>query len=335
MTRKQLIYRTALPSVNSSKQITIEFTAYITLCHSTTPLQFLVKILGTVVLTTSTSTMSSTTTTTPMTFYDIALAPPAQKSACSPNPWKIRFALNFKNTPYKTTWVPLPDVSAVRSALNIPASRTFADGSPYHTLPILSDPATGRIVGDSFEIATYLQEQYPSSGAGDLFPVQELEFVFGRDLGLYAPVAEVQVSEGLAAAYVKFNTHVDSLFSAHMRLMVHGFPFDPAVAEECKATFSKRIGVPWDSLAVSGEEREVLLKAFDETLGGLAKLYTRDPSGPFLMGSKASYADFIVGGWLRMSRIMLPGEEWEALKGWHNGVFGRLDEALEVFSQMD
>ncbi|KAJ5382183.1 hypothetical protein N7517_000094 [Penicillium concentricum] len=272
--------------------------------------------------TASTSTISPTTAL--ITFYDIALAPPVTKSACSPNPWKTRYALNFKGTPYKTTWVPLPDVSSVRSAFNIPASRKFADGSPYHTLPIISDPATGRIVGDSFEIATYLQEQYPSSGSGDLFPAQELEFIFGRDLGLYAPIAEA-----------KFNTNVDAVFSAHARLTVQGFPFDPATAEECKATFSRRMGVPWETLAISGEEREDLLRLFEETLGGLARLYMSDASGPFLMGSRPSYADFIVGGWLRMSRGMLPREEWEALKGWHSGVFGRLHEALEVFAQMD
>lgn len=270
-----------------------------------------------------------------MTFYDIALAPPIEKSACSPNPWKSRFALNFKNISYKTTWVPLPDISSVRGALNIPASRKFADGSPYHTLPVLSDPATGRIVGDSFEIATYLQEQYPSSGAGDLFPEQELEFVFGRDLGLYAPIAEAQAAEGPAVAYAKFNGNVDAVFSAHAQLTVDGFPFDPAIAEECKAMFAKRIGVPWEALAVSGEERRELLRTFEETLGGLAKLFMGDASGPFLLGSKASYADFIVGGWLRMIRVMLPAEEWEALKGWHSGVFGKLHEALEVFAQMD
>ncbi|KAJ5530397.1 hypothetical protein N7527_003790 [Penicillium freii] len=273
--------------------------------------------------------------TTPMTFYDIALAPPVTKHACSPNPWKSRFALNFKNTPYKTTWVPLLDISSVRAPLNIPASRKFADGSPYPTLPVLSDPASGRIVGDSFEIATYLQEQYPSSGAGDLFPAQELDFVFVHDLGKNPPIAEVQGVEGPAAAYVKFNTHVDAVFSANARLMVHDFPFDPAVAEECKAMFSKRVGVPWEALAVGAEERGELLKVFEEALGGLAKLYTTDSSGPFLLGSRASYGDFIVGGWLRMSRGMLPVEEWKALKGWHSGVFGRLDEALEEFSQMD
>ncbi|KAJ5826556.1 hypothetical protein N7447_003319 [Penicillium robsamsonii] len=283
--------------------------------------------------TASTSTVSPTTAL--ITFYDIALAPPVTKNACSPNPWKTRYALNFKGTPYKTTWVPLPDVSSVRSAFSIPSSRKFADGSPYHTLPIISDPATGRIVGDSFEIATYLQEQYPSTGVGDLFPLQELEFVFGRDLGLYAPIAETKVEEGPAAAYVKFNTNVDAVFSAHARLMVQRFPFDPAIAEECKATFSRRMGVPWETLAISGEEREELLNLFEENLGGLARLYVSDASGPFLMGSQPSYADFIVGGWLRMSRGMLPGEEWEAMKGWYSGVFGRLHEALEVFAQMD
>ncbi|RKP14288.1 hypothetical protein BJ684DRAFT_22585 [Piptocephalis cylindrospora] len=279
--------------------------------------------------------MPTSPTTALMTFYDIALAPPAPETSCSPNPWKTRYALNFKNTPYKTTWVPLHAVSSVRGAFNIPASRKFADGSPYHTLPVLSDPATGRIVGDSFEIATYLQEQYPSSGAGDLFPAQELDFVFEWDLALFAPIAEAEAAEGPIAAYAKFNTNVDAAFSAHVPLMVHGLPFDPATAEENKAEFSRRAGMPWEGLTVSGEEREKLLRSFEETLGGLARLYRRDASGPFLMGSRASYADLIVGGWLRMSRGTLPGEEWEALKGWHNGVFGRLHEALEVFAQMD
>ncbi|CAI7630020.1 unnamed protein product [Penicillium glandicola] len=271
----------------------------------------------------TTTTTSATPTTAPITLYDIALAPPVEKTACSPNPWKARFALNFKKTPYKTTWVPLPDISSVRGALNIPASRKFADGSPYHTLPVISDPATGRI------------EQYPSSGEGDLFPAQDLGFVFGRDLNLHAPIAEAQVADGPAAPYVKFNTNVDAVFSAHAQLMAHGMPFDPATAEECKEMFSRRIGVPWEALAISGAEREELLRLFEETLGGLAELYMDDPNGPFLLGNRASYADFIVGGWLRMSRGMLPREEWEALKGWHSGVFGKLHQALKVFAQMD
>lgn len=170
--------------------------------------------------------------------------------------------------------------------------------------------------------------------AGDLFPAQDLGFVFGQDLDLFAPIAETKLAEHVAA-YVRFNTNVDSVFSAHAQLMVQGFPFDSATAEESKAEFSRRMGVPWDDMAVSGEDRGRLFKSFEESLGGLASLYERDASGPFLMGSRASYADFIVGGWLRMSRGMLAREEWEALKKWHSGVFGKLHEALKVFAQMD
>lgn len=278
-----------------------------------------------------------TSETPSITFYDIALAPPAQETACSPNPWKSRYALNFKSTPYRTTWVPFLDIPNVRGSLNIPPSRTFADGSPYPTLPIISDPSTGRVVGDSFEIALYLQRQYPSSGGGDLFPAQDLGFSFERDLGLFAPVAVTPTSEleDHVAAYVKFNTSVDSVFTAHTQLMVQGLPFDPAVADKCKAVFTARTGVKWDAMGISGEKRDDVLKSFEESLEGLARLFARDESGPFLQGKKASYADFIVGGWLRMSCGMLPPEEWEALKGWHGGVFGRLHEALKEFAQME
>ncbi|KAJ6120173.1 hypothetical protein N7523_004453 [Penicillium sp. IBT 18751x] len=270
----------------------------------------------------------------PITFYDIALRPPVEKTACSPNPWKTRYALNFKQTPYKTTWVPLGEISTVRGAFNIPASRTFADGTPYQTLPMISDPATGRVVGDSFEIAVYLQEQYPSSGAGDLFPVQELEYTFGQVLNLPAPIAETKVADGHVTAYVKFNTNVDAAFSAHAQLVLEGFPFDPATAEKDKAEFSRRSGVPWDSLGISEEKRKEVLKEFEDNLAGLAELFSRDASGPFLMGRRACYADFIVGGWLRMYWGMR-AEEWKAMTGWHNGVFGKLHEALEVFAQMN
>ncbi|KAJ5295342.1 hypothetical protein PENANT_c001G05959 [Penicillium antarcticum] len=270
-----------------------------------------------------------------LTFYDIALAPPAEKSSCSPNPWKSRYALNFKRVPYKTTWVPLPDISAVRAPLNIPPSRRFADGSAYFTLPVITDPITETTVGDSFEIAVYLNEQYPTSG-GDLFPPQDLNFVFGCKLDLFAPIAVADVGEeGHIPAYVRFNTNVDGAFTAHAQLMAGYLPLDPARADETKTTFEKRIGLPWDAMIVHGETRVELLQSLEETLKGLVDLYRRDASGPFLLGAKASYADFIVGGWLRMCRGALPPAEWELIKGWYDGLFGNLHEALEEYAQMN
>jgi glutathione S-transferase len=286
------------------------------------------------------TTASTTTTATPptmsLTFYDIALAPPVEESSCSPNPWKTRYALNFKRVPYKTTWVPLPDISAVRTPLNIPPSRKFADGSPYYTLPMITDPSTNRTVGDSFEIAVYLQDQYPTSGGGDLFPPQKLDFTFERELDLFAPIAVADVGEGgHLPAYVRFNTNVDGAFTAHAQLMGGGMPLDPARAEETKKTFEERIGIPWDALILKGDGRVDILKSLEETLSGLAELYRRDASGPFLLGERATYADFIVGGWLRFCRGCLPAQEWELIKGFHDGIFGKLHEGLEAFAQMD
>lgn len=47
-----------------------------------------------------------------------------------------------------------------------------------------------------------------------------------------------------------------------------------------------------------------------------------------ILGDKPCYADFIVGGWLRMFSVCLPREEWEEVSGWHGGVFGKLFDGL-------
>lgn len=270
---------------------------------------------------------------TAMIFYDIAMRPPVAATCCAPNPWKSRLALNFKDIPHSTSWVQLPDITKVHRGLGVPASRKFADGTDFYTLPMLSDPSTNSIIGDSFDIAAYLQKSYPNSVAGNLFPPQTLDFVFGHDLALLAPLSERK--EGEFDEYARFNTNVDAAFSAHVPLMIHGMPLDPTTAEATKAEFVRRAGVTsWDDFAVSGEEREKLKNSFRDVLGDLAKLFLRDSSGPFLLGKQASYADFIVGGWLWMIRGTLPDDEWEEARDWYGGVFGRLHDALEKYGEV-
>ncbi|PYH35677.1 glutathione S-transferase-like protein [Aspergillus neoniger CBS 115656] len=281
--------------------------------------------------------MATTTTTsnpTPtMTYYDIAMRPPVTGNAAAVNPWKARLALNFKNAPYSTTWVKLPEVSKVRRSLNLPACRKFADGSDFYTLPILSDPTTNSLIGDSFDIAVYLQKTYPASGDGDLFPPQNLDYELKEELKVLVPLSERNDTE--YADYARFNNNVDAAFSVHTLLMVQKMPFDPETAEESKAEFVRRAGFKsWDDFALDGEKREQVLSSFRDMLGDLAKMFERDTSGPFLLGQRPSHADFIVGGWLRMSRVTLPSTEWEQLRGWHGGVFGRLHDALDVYAEV-
>lgn len=262
-----------------------------------------------------------------MEFYDIAMHVPA-----AVNPWKSRLTLNFKGVTYSTKWVKIPDIPQVRQGLDVPACRKRADGEDYYTLPILVDPKTGSKIGDSFDIAIYLQETYPSSGAGDLFPAQVLDFTYDRELPPWAPPLSVRNDEAQYAEYSKFNSHVDAAFSIHAGLMGSGMTLD---SEESKSAFLGKIGLKsWDELEIKGEAREQMMESLREVMGDIAKLYSKDTSGPFILGQKATYADLIVGGWLHMMHATLPDSEWQAAKGWHNGVFGELFDSLEKYAEI-
>ncbi|THU85665.1 hypothetical protein K435DRAFT_763988 [Dendrothele bispora CBS 962.96] len=89
----------------------------------------------------------------PIIFYDIASGPPVISFA--PNPSKTRYALNFKEVHYRTEWVELPDVASVRKKLGSDAVRKHFDGSPFYTLPVIKDPSTGAVVGDTSHDRVY------------------------------------------------------------------------------------------------------------------------------------------------------------------------------------
>lgn len=283
--------------------------------------------------------MSTTSAPPPslIRFYDIGMKPPVEKNCCSPNPWKARMALNFKGLPYSTTWVALPDVEKVRTHLRVPPVRKFADGTDFYTLPIIEDPATDQMVGDSFDIAAYLQKTYPDSGLGpggacNLFPPVTLHYEFVHP-AIVVPLSDIR--DNGFPEYARFNMNVDAAFSMNVALGVQTFPFDPATEEISKAEFARRAGVKsWDDFALVGEARVKKKEELRDMLGGLGKLFLRDTSGPFILGKKVCYADFIVGAWLRMLRATLPTGDWEDVLSWHDGLFGRLHEALEVYSEV-
>ncbi|KAF9183581.1 hypothetical protein BGZ49_004562 [Haplosporangium sp. Z 27] len=268
-----------------------------------------------------------------MIFYDIAMRQPIASNVCSPNPWKARLALNFKNIDYSTTWVHLPDIAQVRRDLGVDACRNFGDGTKFYTLPILVDPNTNSKIGDSFDIAVYLQTKYPNLGSGNLFPPQKLDFVFDNGLELLIPLSEQR--KGEYDEYARFNTYVDAAFTAHASLMAYNLPFDPVAAEASRAEFVRRAGVKsWDDFEVKGENREKQKQSLRLMLGDLGKLFSRHTSGPFLLGEQASYADLIVGGWLHMMSVTLSKDEWEEVRSWHEGIFGRLYDGLEKYAEV-
>lgn len=264
-----------------------------------------------------------------ITFYDIASAPPQQTFAA--NPWKTRLALNFKGIPYQTKCVEMPDITSVREELGVPANRTLPDGTPYHTLPVIVDHGTGKKLGDSFEIAQYLDEAYPSA-----------------DSTLIR-----QYTTGLTAA---FNAHIDGIFTKYA-ILCSKMPFDPSVADKVKEIFASRAGAMAVDLQIDDAKLEGMMVAFEASLGELAKAYRhtggttdyfwrqggtdekqkqrgREQVGPWLDGDTPCYSDFIVGAWLKMFEASMTKQNWERVRGWQGGLWGRIVDGLGKWSEM-
>ncbi|CAJ2505182.1 Uu.00g125760.m01.CDS01 [Anthostomella pinea] len=248
----------------------------------------------------------------PIIFYDIASGPP--KRSYAPNPWKTRFALNFKRVHYRTHWVELPDVERTRRSLNCAPVRWHADEQPFYTLPVIVEPATGRTIGDSFDIAVYLDEQYPADNSS-------------RRPQLIAP--------GTAGLVSAFNKYVDAIFT-NACMILDRHPWDPATAEQTKAEFVRRLGVDsWEDLMVGEEDRPKVLAAFRVSLGGLAAHYRREKGLWIDGGEMPAYADMIVAAWWQMYRKCSREEEYEEMMGWHDGLWEELMEGLEPVDLFD
>lgn len=209
--------------------------------------------------------------------------------------------------PYQTEWVELPDVKATRIAHDVAPVRKLPDDSDFHTLPMIYDAATNTYVGDSFDIAVYLDQKYPNSGSR-LFPPDSI------------------------GVHRVFNAHVDALFTRHVVLGSGGLPFNPETAEASKAELVRRFHLNgWGDVIIKGEARLKMFKNFEADMEEFAKLYQYD-NGPFLEGETVSYADIIVGGWLAMFKTTLP--EWEQICEWQGGRWKRLHQALAPWAEV-
>ncbi|PHH66006.1 hypothetical protein CDD81_531 [Ophiocordyceps australis] len=250
-----------------------------------------------------------------LVFYDIASGPPRRTFA--PNPWKSRLALNFKSASYSTNWVELPDVTPTRQALGIPVSRKLPNGQDFNTLPIIYDSANKHYVGDSFDIAIYLDAKYPS--APRLIPAGAI---------------------GVTRAW---NDRINDLFSRFVGLGSEGMPFNPANAEQCRQILVDRARIltnrpemTWQDCIFRGEARVKMLADFKAALGELEQYYASPDTskGAFINGEEPCYADMIVGGWLGMVHVTFSPEDLQQLHTWHNGRWGKIWKGLAPFTEI-
>ncbi|KAH7310923.1 hypothetical protein BKA65DRAFT_530498 [Rhexocercosporidium sp. MPI-PUGE-AT-0058] len=238
--------------------------------------------------------------------YDISS--PFQPRSYAPNPSKARLVLSFKGTSFQAT------------GFNFPATRKFDDGADFYTLAMLQGNYSGKVVGDSFDIGTYRQLSrgyIPGLGSCLSHPIP-----LGTGLDYGSPhkdtafIASLTSNDGSRnEVYARFNMHVDATFTAYVVLVADFLLFNIDTTGAVRALFLKRAHLSsWGGLSVKGDKREKLMVAFKSSLTSLARPFGIH-DGPYLEGNQANYADLIV--------------EWSDFRGWHGGVFARLQDALQ------
>ncbi|TFK95786.1 hypothetical protein BDV98DRAFT_651866 [Pterulicium gracile] len=231
-----------------------------------------------------------TSATKEIVYYDIASAPPV--TCFAPNPWKTRYALKFKGVTYRTEWTELT---------KLPKS--------LHPLPVIHDLSTGKIVGDTFDIALYLDEAYPD----------------GPRL----------IQPHSVGAHAALNTHIDAIFTASSELCLSGLLFNPDTGGGFRAEFFRRAGKErFEDLIMDDEARVQAMEQFQVALSNLTKIFRSRDEGPFLEGAKATYGDLMIGGWLMWIYKTGRPDEWEQISGWHDGLLGNLHKGLEKWAQV-
>ncbi|KAK7058529.1 hypothetical protein VNI00_002165 [Paramarasmius palmivorus] len=239
-------------------------------------------------------------------FYDLACK---EGVAWNPNTWKTRFTLNYKGLPYQTTWVEYPDVEALYKKLGIPATAKKSDGSPFYTLPVIHDPNTGTIVSDSFQIAEYLDKTYPDT-----------------------PRVIPPGTRALQAAFVDafWSKVINNLFKFMMPKAA--WALSKSSEEYFRRTREKEIGITLEEMYPTGEKAEEVWKKAE---ADFAVIYGWLREDEFVMGDRASFADFAIGGVLVVSRLLLgeESEEWKRILGWHNGRWARIAKSLEKYEK--
>ncbi|XP_006456489.1 hypothetical protein AGABI2DRAFT_146311 [Agaricus bisporus var. bisporus H97] len=234
-----------------------------------------------------------------ITFYDLARKSP--QTTWSQNPFKTRFALNYKKLPYRTVNLELPEVESELKKVGIPPSSTWADGRPMYTSPSIFDDSTNTGVSDSYKIAQYLDKTYPDTPK--LFPPG---------------------TEALQASfYAQFN-----------ELRVPTFPFlIPTFFRILNPPSAEYYSQPLADYEPKGEERVEAWKKVEASYNTLYGWLSQS-MGPYFMGDTVTFADFAVGGMIYAVETCIgkDSKEFKDLMTWNDGRWAEFRKSLEQYA---
>ncbi|KAA1467421.1 hypothetical protein DENSPDRAFT_832462 [Dentipellis sp. KUC8613] len=245
----------------------------------------------------------------PILFYDIPDKAWSGQS-WSPNTWRTKICLNIKGLPFKTVYVEYPDIARVCKEIGAEPTDT-RDGEPLYTLPVIQDPNTGAVISDSYNIAQYLDEKYPTTP--QLIPpgTEAFQRMFVSVYG--------QKTRG-------------PIYKLIVVPVCNQLP--PRSAQYFRETRTKALQMSLEDFAPKpGQETEEMWKALRTVYSQVHSwLSANGEDKLYFMGDKPVWADAVLLSallWLRVIPGLEDLKEWKELLAADGGRWGRLLQASE------
>ncbi|KAF8524615.1 hypothetical protein BU17DRAFT_63175 [Hysterangium stoloniferum] len=230
---------------------------------------------------------------------------------------KARYALSFKGVEFQTVWLEYPEMEPTMRRIGAAPTGSRPDGSPFFTIPVISDPihrtpkGEATVISDSWKIAEHLDRHYPAPGL--LFP------------------------DGTKALQSLFLDYANTKIAAHIRLI----SMSVAVLwlNDESATYSRKqveatYGAKIEELCPRGSEKwdhswTVLQKRFSDLAAHQDK---NGPESTFILGAQVTFADFILLAMLEQLVLTAPDEWKQKVEHWDNGRWKKLRDGCSAWN---
>ena len=229
-----------------------------------------------------------------------------------------RYTLNIKGLKYKTVWVEYPDIRRdVYEKYKLPpnGAKPLPEGGmlDYYSLPVIHDPSTGKTIADSFHIAIYLDETYPSTP----------RVLHNETYGLYNAFSD--------HIFVVLGGFLGQLMMPRMARLLNEYSQEWFIKAR-----SGDIGAPlMDLQPKTPEALEAAWKNSEQAWGKVARWYK--PGAMFLSGSdRPGLADFMIVSMFHNVRVVWgeDSKEWKNALKWQDEKWKALSEYFSKYEQM-
>ncbi|KAJ4258896.1 hypothetical protein NW762_007983 [Fusarium torreyae] len=210
--------------------------------------------------------------------YDLACT----KNVCfSPVAWKTRLMLNYKGISYKTIFLEFPDIEPTLKGLGIAPHDPSSGSHAKYTVPAIQHVPTNTYIMDSKSIAEFLAKTYPE-------PPLPLTSELGSEI-------ETKARSAMGPAFY---------FSVTPRELLI---LSPRSQEYFRSKSERRLGNKLESLLEGDKEEKAWEEVRDKMRGVGELMQTNKEDGPFILGARPSYTDFLISASLQSGRTIDEG----------------------------